>query len=284
MAEKVTGKDLKELRKPDEFQIVGGRSMDFLIRHQKQLLLAAVAFVVVVAVAWGAAAWKSRSEGKAGESLAEALRVAARPVAGEGIAQPGEETFPTKADRNKAATDAFEKVRADHKGTTAAQTATLQLGFLKQQTGDAAGAVALIEEYLKAAPSGHPLRAAALESLGYAQEAQGKLAEAKDSFGKMKDAGAPERSAFQLARIALVENKPEAKDLLAAVAKDYPKEPVALEANQRLEVAGLPEAKPGEVKAAAPDASKAPDAAVAPAKTPAKAVKAKAPPAKKKSR
>jgi len=276
VAEKVTGKDLKELRKPDEFQLVGGRGMEFLLRHQKQLLLAAVAIVAVVVVAWGAAAWKSRAEAKAGESLADALRIAARPVAGEGFTQPGDETFPSKADRTKAATDAFETVRKNHSGTTAAQTATLQLGFLKLQSADAAGATPLIEEYLKNAGSGHPLRASALESLGYAQEAQGKLTEAKDAFGKMKDAGAPERSAFQLARIALVENKPEAKEMLAAVAKDYPKEPVALEANQLLEVAGLPEMKAGEAQA-----SKPAEPVVAPKAAPVKAPKAKAPPAKK---
>ena len=275
MAEKVTGKDLKALRKPDEFQLVAGKAMNFLLAHQRQLLIVLVAIVAVVVIAWGAAALKQRSETKAGEALAEALRVASRPVAGEGLAQPGEETFATQAERSKAASEAFEKVRKEHGSSTAGQTATLQLGLLKQQGGDAAGAAPLLDEYLKASPAGNPIRATALEALGYAQEAQGKLAEAKDAFGKMKDAGAPERSEYQLARIALIEKKPGARDQLAEVAKKYAKEPVALEANLRLEVAGLPDST-----GPAPEATKATE----PSKAPQKAASKTATPGKKKAR
>ena len=39
---------------------------------------------------------------------------------------------------------------------------------------------------------------------------------------------------------ALIENKPDAKQQLEKVAKEYPKDPVSLEANQRLEIASLP--------------------------------------------
>jgi hypothetical protein len=240
VAEKVTGKDLKELRKPDEFQLVAGRAMDFIIAHQRQILLVVAGAVLIVVVAWATTALRQRSEAKAGEELAQALRVAARPVAGEGFAPPGEETFPNRAERTKASVAAFEKVRKEHGGSTAAQTATLQQGLVQQQAGDAAAAVPLLEEFLKSAPENHPMRATALETLGYAQEAQGKLGEASTTFAKMAAAGAPERSAYQVARIALLEGKPGAKDQLAAVAKEFTKEPVALEANLRLEVASLP--------------------------------------------
>jgi hypothetical protein len=244
VGEKVTGKDLKELRKPDQFQAVSGHALEFALAHQRQIAIGLGAVVAVALIAWGAAALKQRNETKAGQQLAEALRIASRPIAGEGIAQPGEETFPNKGDRTKAALEALEKVRKEHGSTTAAQTATLQLGLLKQQSGDPAGAVPLLDEFLKSASNTHPIRATALEALGYAHEAQGKLGEAKAAFGKLKDAGAPERGAYQLARIALIEKKPDAKDQLAAVAKEYPKDPVALEANLILEVASLPEARP----------------------------------------
>lgn len=280
MAEKVTGKDLKELRKPDEFQLVAGKAMEFLIAHRRQFLIALGVVVALVVIAWGAAAIKQRGETKAGESLADALRVAARSVVGEGIAQPGEETFASRAERNKAASVAFEKVRAESPGSTAAHTATLQLGLLKQQTGDVAGAVPLLEEYLKAASAGSPLRATALEALGYAQESQGKLAEAKDAFAKLKDAGAPDRSAYQLARVALVEKKPNAREMLAAVAKDYAKEPVALEANLRLEVAGLPDAPAVIDEPKTDEPAQAPDEPKAAPKAPKKS----AAPSKKKGR
>ena len=252
MAEKITGKDLKELRQPDEFQLVAGKALEWILAHRRTLVIAAAAIAAVAVIAIGAAAYKQHREGKAGEALAEALRLEARPVAGEGFPQPGEETFPSKAERTKAATAALEAVRKDHAGSTAAQTAALQLGLLKQQTGDPQGATPLLQEFLKDAPSGHPMRAVALESLGYAAQAQGKAAEAREAFGKLKDAGAPERGAYQLARLDLVEGKPNAREALAAVGKDYPKDPVAMEANLRLEVASIPPAPAGSAKADEP--------------------------------
>jgi len=62
------------------------------------------------------------------------------------------------------------------------------------------------------------------------------------------------RAAFQEARIALVAGKPEAKQQLEQVARDYPKEPVAMEANMRLELASLP--PPGAPQAQAPQTAK----------------------------
>lgn len=241
MAEKVRGKDLKELKKPDEFQLQAGKALEWILARQRPILIGLGAVVAVAVIAWAAASFKQHREAKAGEALAEAMRLEARPIAGEGFVQPGDETFPSKAERAKVAGEALEKVRKDHAGSTAAQTATLELGLLKQSSGDAAGAVTLLQEYLNAVGKS-PTRAVALEALGYAQEAQGKLAEARDAFNQMKDAGAPERSAYQTARLDLIEKKPDAKDKLAAVAKDYPKDPVALEANLRAEVASLPPA------------------------------------------
>ncbi len=268
MAQKVTGKDLKELRQPDEFQLVAGKALEWILAHQRALGLAIAGIVAVALLALGATAYKGHRESKSGEALAEALRIEARPIAGEGFVPPGEETFATKAERTKAATDALEKVRSESSGSVAAQTATLQLGLLKQQTGDAAAAIPLLEQFLKDAGAGNPLRATALEALGYAQESAGKLAEARDSFAKLKDAGAEPRSAYQLARLSLLEGKPDAKAQLEAVAKDHPKDPVAQEANLRLEVASLP---PASASPAAPVTDKA-------AEPPKKIEKAKKPP------
>jgi len=235
---KVTGKDLKQLRRPDEFQLVAGKVMEWLLARQRPILIGLGAAAGVAVIAWGAAAWRSHREAKAGEALSAALQVAARPIAGE-AGQPGAETFPSKAERAKAAIASFEKVRAGHSGSMAAQTALFQIGLVKQQSGDAAGAVPHLEEFLKGAGKDNPVRATALEALGYAHEKAGKLDAARAAYGQIKDAGSPARAAYQLARLALAEKRPEAKDLLAAVAKEFPKEPVAMEANLLLEVAPL---------------------------------------------
>src|SRR5712671_1130428 len=171
--------DRKELKKPDEFQVVAGKAMGWMVAHQKPVLAGLIALAVAVLGAWGASAYSTSRETKAGAELAAALELSSRPLAA-------------------------------------------------------------LQTFLDQAPAGHPLRALAQESVGYALEAQGKLDEARAAFARLAHDGAPERAAFQEARIALALGKPEARQQLEQVAKDYPKEPVALEANMRLELASLP--------------------------------------------
>ena len=262
MAEKL---DRKQLKRPDEFQLVAGQAMEWLVAHQRVVMLIGGAVVVAALLAWGAAAYKSSVETRAGAALSEALELQSRPIAGDAQAQPGAETFPSKDEREKATLAALEKVRAEHGGSTAAQTAQAEIGFRKLKSGDAAGAQKELQEFLDKSGKDHPLRAFALESLGYAYEAQGKLDDARGSFEKLREAGMPARADFQVARLMLVQNKPEAKKALEDVAKNNSKDPVSMEANQRLELAALP-------PYTAP--------AVAPAPAPEKAIPAKPAPGK----
>jgi hypothetical protein len=248
--------DRKELKKPDEFQVVAGKVMGWVAAHQKPVLVGLVALAVVLLGGWAASAYSNSRDSKAGAELAVALELSSRPLASEAQGQPGVETFPSKEERQKATLQALEKVRADFPRSTAAQTAEAQIGFLELKAGDAAGAQAALQAFLDGAPGGHPLRTMAQESIGYALEAQGKLEEARTAFARLAHDGAPERAAFQEARIALVAGKPEARQRLEQVAKDYAKEPVAMEANMRLELSSLP--PPGAPQAAAPQAGKPP--------------------------
>ena len=232
--------DRKELKKPDEFQVVAGKTMEWLVAHRGPVVGAVIAIAVVAAATWGFTTWSGSRENKAGAALAQALELDQRPIAAEGNPQAGEKTFPSRAERDKAVLDALEQVRKEWPRTKAAGTALSQVGFHKLHAGDAAGAQSALEEFLKSAGNGHPLRAFATEGLGYAYEAQGKLEEAKKAFARLGDADMPQRAAFHEARLALLENKPDAKQQLEKVAKEYPKDPVALEANQRIEIASLP--------------------------------------------
>ena len=237
MAQKL---DRKELKKPDEFQVVAGKTMEWLVAHRGPVVGAVIAIAVVAAATWGFTTWSGSRENKAGAALAQALELDQRPIAAEGNPQAGEKTFPSRAERDKAVLDALEQVRKEWPRTKAAGTALSQVGFQKLHAGDAAGAQSALEEFLKSAGNGHPLRAFATEGLGYAYEAQGKLEEAKKAFARLGDADMPQRAAFHEARLALLENKPDAKQQLEKVAKEYPKDPVAMEANQRIEIASLP--------------------------------------------
>jgi len=231
--------DRKQLKKPDEFQVVAGKAMGWIAAHQRVLLGGLVAVALVIAGAWALTSYSSSQETKAGGEMAAALEIASRPLASEGPA-PGVPAFANKDERTKATLAALEKVRSDFPRSTAARTAVAQIGFLKLKEGDAAGAQAALQQFVKDAARGHPLRPVAQESLGYAFEAQGKLEEARAAFAQLVQDGVPARAAFQQARIALVEGKPDARAQLEQVAKDYAKEPIAQEANMRLEVAALP--------------------------------------------
>jgi len=280
--------DRKQLRRPDEFQVVAGKTMEWLVARQRLVILVGGAVVLAIALAWGLSAWRSSREAKAGADLAQALELQSRPIAGEPSAQPATETFPSKDERNKAALAALEKVRTEHGGTTAAQTALAELGFLKLKTGDAAAAQKDLEGFLAGAAKDHPLRVFAQESLGYALEAQGKLDDARAAFEQLRTLDLPARADLQAARLALLQGKPDAKAQLERVAKEYPKEQdVVREANERIELASLPPAPPpgstpppaaekaGEKPAAATKPSSASTKKPVPAKAPAKKPQAK---------
>jgi tetratricopeptide (TPR) repeat protein len=264
LAEKI---DRKQLKRPDEFQVVAGKAMEWVAAHQKKVLLAAGAVVLLVVAAWALSAWRGARETKAAGDLALALEQLSRPLAGE--AQPGQETFASREERTKAALAALEKVRTDHAGTKAAQTALAEMGFLKLKTGDAAGAQKDLSDFLSGAGRDHPLRIFAQESLGYAYEAQGKLDEARAAFEMLRELGMPARADFQAARLALLQNKPDAKQQLERIGKEYPKDTeVVREANKRLELAALPPVTPGSI-APTPNAVKpARKPATAPAEKP----------------
>jgi hypothetical protein len=238
LAEKI---DRKQLKRPDEFQVVAGKAVEWLAARRRQVTVAMVVVVVAIVAVWGVSSWRSSRESKAGAALSEAIEIESRPIAGEGQVQPGQETFPNKDERTKAALAKLETVRADHGGTTAATTALAEIGFLKLKSGDAAGAEKDLSDFLGSAAKDHPLRPFAQESIGYALEAQGKLDGARAAFEKLREMDMPARADFHAARLALIQNKPDAKQQLERIGKEYPKEvDVVREANERLELASLP--------------------------------------------
>jgi tetratricopeptide (TPR) repeat protein len=256
LAEKI---DRKQLKRPDEFQVVAGRAMSWIVANRGLVLAVGGGLIAAVLIVWGVTAYRSSREVKAGSELAEALELQSRPISGEPSSEAGQQTFSSKEEREKAVIAALEKVRADQGGTTAAKTALAQIGFHKLKSGDAAGAQKDLHDFLQAAGNDHPLRPFAQESLGYALEAQGRLDEARAAFEKLREMGLPARADYQVARLALVEGKPDARKELERVAKEHPKDAdVVREANERLELASLPPLTPGQGAPAAQAEKKPP--------------------------
>jgi hypothetical protein len=251
LAEKL---DRKQLKQPDEFQLLANKLMKWTAEHSREVATAIIAIGVLVVGLWAFAWYRQSHEEKAGSALSQALDLASRPIAGETAPGSAEQTFPSKDERQKAVMAALQKVRADFGGSRAAETAQAELGFHELSSGDSASAVKDLQEFLNSAAKDHPLRFVAQQSLGYALESQGKLDEAKAAFDKLREMGAPATADYQDARLALVQNKPEAKAALEKVARDYPKETdLTREANERVELSGLP---PYTAPASAPEAPK----------------------------
>src|SRR5260370_1595518 len=114
--------------------------MEWLVAHRRAVIGALGSIAVVAAAFWGYTAWRSSREFKAGTALSEALDLGARPIASEAPPQPGQETFPSKEEREKAVIAALTSVRAGHGGTAAALTAPAAPGFRQPQTGASPGA------------------------------------------------------------------------------------------------------------------------------------------------
>jgi hypothetical protein len=238
LAEKL---DRKQLRKPDEFQVVAGKVMTWMAARQKQVIGALLAVVAVVLAAWGLAAYRASRDSKAGTALAEALELQSRPIASGGAVEPGQQAFPNQEERQKAVIAALDKVRSQYGRTAAGQTALAQLGFQRLKAGDAAGAQKDLQDFLSSAAKTHPLRPFAQESLGYALEAQNKLDEARAAFEKLRELDLPGVADLQVARLAVVQGKVDAKQQLERVAKEYAKDPLVVrEANERIEISALP--------------------------------------------
>jgi len=271
-----TKAERNEMRQPDEFQVQASRAMDFLIARKNALIGAVLVIVVLVIGVWAVTEYQHAQDAKAGAELSAALALVARPVMGElGASQPGIETFANDDAKTQALTPAFEKVRADYPGRAAARTAGAQLGFLKLKHNDAAGAVTLLQEYLAKAGSDDVLRTSAQEGLGAAYENQGKLDDAAAAYAKLSEMGASEEGAYQVARIAMLQKKPDAKAQLEKVVADYPKDAAATEARRSLEMIDLPPPPPGTVAPSAPVTAPTPaptgkKPAVKPAPKPAK--------------
>jgi len=58
--------DRKQLKRPDEFQLLAGRAMGWMVGHKRLVLGASGAILAALLIAWGLATWRTSREAKAG--------------------------------------------------------------------------------------------------------------------------------------------------------------------------------------------------------------------------
>jgi hypothetical protein len=125
--------------------------VDFLRDHGRTIIAGVVALLVVVAIAAFYREYQQRREITATEDLAEALLIAQAPVVPSGATPPDTDqpTFTTEEARLARAREMFDKVRADHAGTDAADIASVYRADVATREGDLALARELWEGFLQ---------------------------------------------------------------------------------------------------------------------------------------
>ncbi len=222
----------KEMKGPDRFQVAASEAASWMASRQKQILVAALAVVAVVAAMIGVASYREGQKAKAGGDLYRAIDVASGQVSA--IPLPNaDRVYKTTEEKEKAVLAEAEKVRQRHGGTRAAVTATLLEGDAQLELKDYDKAIAAYQRYLDTAPSDDSLRFGALDGLARAQEGKNDLDGAAKTWEKAAGiAFFKDRAALERARVLAKAGKAdEAKKALEGVPKESP---LAGEAQERL--------------------------------------------------
>jgi tetratricopeptide (TPR) repeat protein len=199
MSDRLSRKDIKQ---PDAFTEGVGTAIEYVESNHR---LIATIFGVALALGLfvvGVITWLERSERKANEQLAAAIRIADAEI--DAISpkpdDPARPTFASEAARRAAAKVAFEKLAG--MGGDASSTAHLYLAQYAMEDGDAAKARQLWQDYLD--DHGDALPAAGVElSLIALDRADGKgeelAARLREAIGKAGNRLPDDVLLFQLA-------------------------------------------------------------------------------------
>ncbi len=237
MSQRLTRKEIKR----DEILETVGSFFDFLQRHGRTLILAALGLVVAFLVGWGVWMLGQRREAAAGERLARALAVYAAPVDAaaprpDDLARP---SFADDASRKARADELFRGVREEYGGTDAADIAGAYLGSMAAGAGRDDEARQLWEEFLDR--QGDHLLAAQIElNLMALDRAPGRTAELVDRLRARLDdprEKLPKDVLLHQLGLALEDlgREAEARDAYGRLVDEFPSSPLRLQAEGRVD-------------------------------------------------
>jgi tetratricopeptide (TPR) repeat protein len=260
VAKRISPKQRKELKQPDEFVSfwtqAAERATRFANERRRALLVGSTMLVTVVVGSIVFANVSERRAKTATDELARIDRLAAGELRPEGspttnpdgtpLPEDGILHFKTEKERTEATLKALDAFVANS-GTPLRNEARLRRGPLLLVLGRAPEAVTVYDELLGGRLDDR-LRFLAHEGLGYALEAKGDLPAATAAFAKLEDDAAAfgstgfykDRAAFQKARIAELQgNAEDAKKLYREVLDKNPATSLRDEITNRLAVLEL---------------------------------------------
>lgn len=227
----------KELKKPDKVLSTMEQAVEWMAEHRRAIFIGVVV-VVMGAALWGVYQWRTASQTeKAAKLYKKGMRIYTALIdpslTTSSAAKPGVQgqAFKTKAARAKAALKVFDQVVNKFEGYPISRAAHLYRGNCCFDLGKFARAITAYKKVLAtsgksgcgcggAGESADSLKALALENLGYAQAAKGRLDQAAKTFARLRsvDKGTRRDWAYWHEAVLL-----EAKGDLAGAIKAYEK-------------------------------------------------------------
>jgi len=182
----------KDLRQPDEFETLTGQAADWADTHRPQLIAIAVAIALVAVGVLVVKRWRASERASAAADFRRAHAL-----------------FDNK--KYDEATTAFNQLIVDYSRTPAGGLGRLYRAHAIARGGDAEEAATAYGEYLATSPESPYLRQEALVGLGYAKEATGDAAGAIDAYSQAAAIDGPFQQDASLAEARLHEAAGDAK-------------------------------------------------------------------------
>lgn len=227
----------KEMKGPDQFQVVAGEAASWLTGHRRQTVLVGAAVLAVMVLVAVVSSVRAGSARQAGAALAEVYKAAGGEVSSVPLPGLPGPFYPSEAARQKAVVEAAARVLAESPSTRAGALAALAKGDAHLKLGEWDAAAAAYQAYLAAAPREDSLRFGALEGLALVEEGKGNLDAALAGYARLAAEVPAQADRADLAKarlLAAAGKKEEAKKLLATFGEAHKASPLAGEASDLL--------------------------------------------------
>ncbi|MGH9409240.1 MAG: tetratricopeptide repeat protein [Vicinamibacterales bacterium] len=232
--------------KSNEFIDSVTKAQAALAEHQRQVMIGAVAILVILVIGGGFAAWRSSRNAKASALLASALTVAEAPVvappppapgSAPPIQQPG--TYRTEMERAQAALPLLTQAADAYPNTSAGITARFQAAATLASLGRDAEAEQRYQDVIDKAGRNSIYGRTARLGLGETQLADGKTDQAITTFQELSTDGGSDLPLdgvlMQLGRAYVQAGKKEdAARAFTRIVQEFPDSPYSTDAKDQL--------------------------------------------------